>query len=572
MEQPSNLGLRQSKLEKKNKSISNKKDLDQSNSLVTNDMTTTHGSPDQHSEGGRSQDHSETEGSHTSNDGNIDERIEPTGILRINYPKLKRKIADLCVLGHVQQKFIKEIRLLISVESFFSPNFIVYKMYPWLRNILHSRDISTNHSKHAVTSPEAIRIAQTIWPEQSSDFDRLYKLGVRGYEAILWSRKMMMDDEEAERKAAEARRKAELQELKTQSEHEALMSQELARRSLNREEQVKLARMQLRSAGPVTPAEAKGLVSSREIRKRERERKLADIGNPFAVRRDIAENDQTRKTYVLDQDDEDEEEFNNKYAKITNADILSSDGERSDTSNDFRDAEPRGRVRELPDEEITKQLAPAPQPFQAEVPIPTGSTGINIKTHIVPINVPFLVVLDVLIENGIKLDFETHQMVGAEGKWSVPMHYVSGHVYIRPKSVINRCNFTMSQLKKMHYHFMHPSSGKLFNLIKKGYPAKANQSVNNMLEKISRACEVCNEHSIPPFRFRASIPEGNITFNREIAIDIMWLSGKPALHIVDTETNFQNAVFISGKQANAYGTTSWTVGLQYTQDSQTQSG
>lgn len=36
-------------------------------------------------------------------------------------------------------------------------------------------------------------------------------------------------------------------------------------------------------------------------------------------------------------------------------------------------------------------------------------------------------------------------------------------------------------------------------------------------------------------------------------MDIMWLNGKPVLYIVDVESDFQNTIFISGKQVTNYG-------------------
>lgn len=73
------------------------------------------------------------------------------------------------------------------------------------------------------------------------------------------------------------------------------------------------------------------------------------------------------------------------------------------------------------------------------------------------------------------------------------------------------------------------------------------EDLTRLLEKISKACEVCNEYIVSPFRFRATIPEQNIIFNRLIAIDIMWIIGKPVVHIAGVEKNFQNAILISGK-------------------------
>lgn len=61
-------------------------------------------------------------------------------------------------------------------------------------------------------------------------------------------------------------------------------------------------------------------------------------------------------------------------------------------------------------------------------------------------------------------------------------------------------------------------------------------------ENIWEAPEVWNEHSVPPFRLRETIPEEKLTFNIQIATSIMLLSGEPVLHIVDVDKNFKNAI------------------------------
>lgn len=85
---------------------------------------------------------------------------------------------------------------------------------------------------------------------------------------------------------------------------------------------------------------------------------------------------------------------------------------------------------------------------------------------------------------------------------------------------------------------MHTASAKLFALLKKAYAQYITQDVKRLLEKISEACEVCDEHSVSPFSFRATLQEENIIFSREKEMNIMLLTGKPVLYTVDVETNF----------------------------------
>ena len=166
-----------------------------------------------------------------------------------------------------------------------------------------------------------------------------------------------------------------------------------------------------------------------------------------------------------------------------------------------------------------------------------------------PIDVPFLLGLDIFLEHALTLDFKSNTIRGKDNHWAIPIHYNHGHAFILPRTSPLCTHFTKQDLMKLHKHFMHPSTGKLYNLLKRAFPTKVNDKIRQMLQDIAEKCDQCAEHAVPPFRFRASIPKDNIIFNRELSIDLMWLNGKPVLHVVDTETGFQNAIFIQDKTA-----------------------
>lgn len=78
----------------------------------------------------------------------------------------------------------------------------------------------------------------------------------------------------------------------------------------------------------------------------------------------------------------------------------------------------------------------------------------------------------------------------------------------------------------MHHHFMPHSSGRLFELLKRTYLQYINQEIGRVIKNIWDACELCNEHYIPQFKFTATLGEENRFFDRENAMDIMCLNGK----------------------------------------------
>jgi hypothetical protein len=63
------------------------------------------------------------------------------------------------------------------------------------------------------------------------------------------------------------------------------------------------------------------------------------------------------------------------------------------------------------------------------------------------------------------------------------------------------------------------------------------------VKHINKICKHCQLQSKALIRFRFSLKE-DLNFNAVIVVDIMYLEGKPVLHIVDTATSFQNARFL----------------------------
>lgn len=68
---------------------------------------------------------------------------------------------------------------------------------------------------------------------------------------------------------------------------------------------------------------------------------------------------------------------------------------------------------------------------------------------------------------------------------------------------------------------MHASKGKLLNPIKKVFPEKGNIEVRERLQNIEEHCEKSSKFSVPPFRFRKTIPKDEIIYNREITMDLI---------------------------------------------------
>ena len=119
-------------------------------------------------------------------------------------------------------------------------------------------------------------------------------------------------------------------------------------------------------------------------------------------------------------------------------------------------------------------------------------------------------------------------------------------VPISPAEVL----FTKSELARLHLHFYHPTAQKLYNLLRRARPSDTPPETRRILEQISLDCKHCREHFPGPYRFRVALPLDEVTFNEEVALDVMYLDSQPVLHVVDLQVAYQNAEFLEKQSAD----------------------
>lgn len=113
--------------------------------------------------------------------------------------------------------------------------------------------------------------------------------------------------------------------------------------------------------------------------------------------------------------------------------------------------------------------------------------------------------------------------------------------------------FYKKKFIKIHRHFMHRSTGKLLKLLKRAYWSKVRDKLIPILHNSADKREQCSEQSVPTFRFIASIPLDQNIFNMELSIDLMWLNGKPLLHIVENKLVTRTKSLSEKNQQKAFG-------------------
>lgn len=185
-----------------------------------------------------------------------------------------------------------------------------------------------------------------------------------------------------------------------------------------------------------------------------------------------------------------------------------------------------------------------------EIRVPTPqSSFLPIFVDVVDADVPLLIGLDILDQEKLVPDNVENVLLSKDRGWKLPITRFQGHMFLKwePKRTL----FTRAELHRLHLHFFHPNARKLYNLIKRVRPEDVSPATVKVLEEIAEQCKVCKQHSPRPYRFRVSIPSDEIVFNHAVALDLVWLDGNPAIHVVDTHTHYQNAVLLQGKSASA---------------------
>ncbi|KAF7567022.1 DUF1421 multi-domain protein [Pyrenophora tritici-repentis] len=104
---------------------------------------------------------------------------------------------------------------------------------------------------------------------------------------------------------------------------------------------------------------------------------------------------------------------------------------------------------------------------------------------------------------------------------------------------------TETELRRLHRRFGHPAVTRLVKLLK---DAGHNDFEERTLEEVTKFCHHCQLHSSAPRRFKFTLKDDH-HFNYEILVDVMYLSNKPVLHVVDSSTAFQGARFLSAISA-----------------------
>lgn len=163
-----------------------------------------------------------------------------------------------------------------------------------------------------------------------------------------------------------------------------------------------------------------------------------------------------------------------------------------------------------------------------------------------------LIGLDVMDKYSMQVLSVSNELECVTEGWRTPLSRKHGLIYWEWSNEMPTF-FTRPQLERLHRHLLHPSTRKLYNLLRRAKPDQLTPETMETLNEIQKTCQTCQMYAPKQFVFRIRHAD-DIRFNHELRQDISYLDStqktkgrtakqRPVLHIVDVGTKFQNAAF-----------------------------
>ena len=168
------------------------------------------------------------------------------------------------------------------------------------------------------------------------------------------------------------------------------------------------------------------------------------------------------------------------------------------------------------------------------VPFPNLGFEMDFEFHITDANVPTLRCLRDLKRTGLGLDIQndTLHFMGKSEKLEL-RNGLLWYEWTKPVAL-----YSEKELFKLHRSFGHPSVTAMFKLLKRARLQDVDSKTYKAIKDLTKSCRVCARHDRKPKRFKLTVGAEDLSFNHIVAIDTMFIDGKPILHMVDEATHF----------------------------------
>jgi len=240
-----------------------------------------------------------------------------------------------------------------------------------------------------------------------------------------------------------------------------------------------------------------------------------------------------------------------RYSSKTFQGILPDTGAASSSTAGLNQV--KALQRERPDITLNKdQAGHAKITFGNGKPIESiGTVAVDtpvglITFHVLETETPFLMCLDDMDRLQIYLDNTLDQLVSRSRGINVPVIRKWGHPWFFLAKEETAISFLAeTELRRLHRRFGHPAAGALHRLLAR---AGHDDVKFETLATMEKFCHHCQMNAKAPTRFRFTIHD-DCEFNYRIIVDVMFLDGRPVLHVVDEATAFHAGGFLKSLSA-----------------------
>ena len=163
----------------------------------------------------------------------------------------------------------------------------------------------------------------------------------------------------------------------------------------------------------------------------------------------------------------------------------------------------------------------------------------QVEFHVLRTDTPFLLCLGDMDKLKVHFNNLTNILHAPDGELRIIRRF--GHPFLtwdvsptNQSEDIFDCFLTETELRRLHRRFGHPSVERLQRVLE-----RAGHDVDNaILKQLTKICHQCQKHGKAPIRFRFTLRD-DVEFNSCVTGDIMYINGKPLLHVVDEATRYQ---------------------------------
>jgi hypothetical protein len=170
----------------------------------------------------------------------------------------------------------------------------------------------------------------------------------------------------------------------------------------------------------------------------------------------------------------------------------------------------------------------------------------TVDFQVLPTNTPFLFCLRDMDKHHVYLNNVRNILVHGDKEYPVVRKW--GHpwlLYGEPEKSIAWCHLTETELRQLHRRFGHPAAERLYKVLTRAGHDDVDKAV---IEKLTKFCHQCQMHGNAPGRFKFTLRD-DLEFNYQVIVDVMFIDGKPTLHVIDAATSFQAARFLRNMTA-----------------------